>query len=393
MNQENIIHGYQKYVASTYTRYNIIVSRGKGSKVWDISGKEYIDFFPGWAVSGIGHCNEKVVSAIKSQLDEIMHVPNNYYNEYQGLLAEKLIKASFPGKVFFCNSGAEAIESSIKLARRFGDPDKRYKIIVMESSFHGRTLGALSATAQGKYNQGFGPLVEDFIKVKFNDISSFEGAIDDDVVAVLMEPIQGEGGINIAGKEYLEKTRDLCNKHNILLIFDEVQTGMGRTGDLFCYQNYNVVPDIITLAKSLGSGIPIGAMIAGDKVKDILQPGMHASTFGGSPIACIAAIKTLEVIQNNNLTENAKLMGEYFKEKLADFSKEFSFIDQIRGKGLMIACQLNIQGAGIVEDAIKEGLLINCTQGNVLRFLPAINITKDEIDEGFEKLHKVLKKV
>jgi len=393
MDKQEIIKQYEKFVIPTYNRFNLVVNKGKGSKVWDIDGKEYLDFFPGWAVSGIGHCHETVVQTLKTQLEKVLHVSNNYYNEYQGKLAQMLIQISFPGKVFFCNSGAESIESAIKLARRFGNKDKRCKIVVMENSFHGRTFGALTATGQNKYKKGFGPLLEGFVAVPFNNIDALDKEVDAQTVAVLIEPIQGEGGINIADKKYLTQARELCYDREVLLILDEIQTGMGRTGEMFCYQHYDIVPDVITLAKSLGGGIPIGAMIAGEVYQNILGPGTHASTFGGSPVACVAAIATINAIQQENLLANVETMGDYLKERLIEFKHEFEFIKQVRGKGLMLGMELSILADAIVSRCLEERLLINCTQENILRFLPAMNITKHEIDQGLEILYKVLKGV
>lgn len=393
MNKRQIIEQYEEFVLPTYSRYDLVIVKGKGSKVWDSEGKEYLDFFPGWAVSGIGHCHIDVVKALKQQLDKIIHVPNNYYNELQGRLAQKLIEKSFPGKVFFCNSGAESVEAVIKLARKYGHKQGRYKIITMEGSFHGRTMGALSATGQDKYKKGFGPLGEGFQVVAFNDLSSLKEKIDDETIAILLELIQGEGGINIVDENYLSEIREICDRNDILLIFDEIQTGMGRTGKLFAYQNYNIIPDAMTLAKSLGAGVPVGALVVGEKYQDVLQSGDHASTFGGNPLVCVACVETLNIIDRDNLLENAKEMGEYFIEKLKKFKQEFNFIRQIRGKGLMLAIELKIEGSTIVDRCLQRGLLINCTQNNILRLLPAMNITKDEVDKGLDVLYGVLKKV
>ncbi len=286
---QGIINLCNTYVLNTYTRTPVVFVKGKGSYLWDEEGKRYLDFFPGWAVSGLGHCHKRVVNAVSRQLKDIIHVSNNYYSKPQSQLAERLSKNSFGGRVFFCNSGAEANEAAIKLARAYGSEEGRYKIITMDKSFHGRTLATLTATGQDKVKKGFAPLPEGFEHVPFNDISALKEAIDDITVAVMIEPIQGEGGINIADNDYMKELRTLCNAKDILLIFDEVQSGMGRSGKLFAYQHYDILPDAMTLAKSLGGGFPIGAMVVADKFVDCLKPGMHASTFGGSPIVCAAA--------------------------------------------------------------------------------------------------------
>ncbi|MEA3305703.1 MAG: aspartate aminotransferase family protein, partial [Candidatus Omnitrophota bacterium] len=360
---EKIIEKYNKYVMPTYSRVNVVFTKGDGVKLWDAEGEAYLDFFPGWAVSGLGHCPEEVVSAIKKQAEKVIHISNNYYNELQAELAEKIINHSFEGKVFFANSGAEANECAIKLARKYGNKAKRYEIITMEKSFHGRTLATLTATGQDKVKHGFGPLPEGFKTVPFNDIDAVINAVTGKTAAVMVEPIQGEGGINVADKPYLEKLRKLCDEKGMLLIFDEVQTGMGRTGEMFCYKNYGVRPDVMTLAKSLGSGMPVGAAAASKKIADTLPPGSHASTFGGSPLVCAAAIATFEAIEKKGLLDNAKKMGQYLRRELENLKSDFSFIKRIRGMALMLGVELTIDGTKIYEECFKRKLLINCTQG------------------------------
>nr|MBU1328130.1 aspartate aminotransferase family protein [Candidatus Omnitrophota bacterium] len=391
MNTKEVIAQYDKYVMSTYTRIPAVIVKGKGLKVCDLDGNEYLDFFPGWAVTGLGHCHPKVVNAVKNYLKKIIHVSNNYYNMLQGKLAQKIIENSFEGKVFFCNSGAEANEGAIKLARSYGNAKGgRYEIITMENAFHGRTLATITATGQPKYQKGFEPLPLGFKSVVFNDINAIRDAITDKTVAVMIEPIQGEGGINVAGEDYIKTLRDLCDKKDLILIFDEVQTGMGRTGKMFCFEHYGVAPDVMTLAKSLGGGLPIGAMIASKKFADVLKPGMHASTFGGSPVVCSAALAVFEAIQKERLLSNTVKMGGYLVERLNELKKKKTVIKEIRGKGLMIGVELTIPGKDIVEKCFKEGLLINCTHDKVLRIMPGMIVTKKQIDKAIEILDKVM---
>lgn len=369
---------------------SVVIVKGKGLKVWDLDGKEYLDFFPGWAVSGLGHCHPKIVNAVRNYLKKIIHVSNNYYNMLQGKLAQKIIEHSFPGKVFFCNSGAEANEAAIKLVRAYGNSQNRYEIITMEDSFHGRTLAAMTATAQTKYQKGFEPLPQGFKYVPFNHIGALEDAITDKTIAIMVEPIQGEGGINVAGEDYIKKMRQLCDKKDIVLIFDEVQTGMGRTGKMFCFEHYGIRPDIMTLAKSLGGGLPIGAMVAAEKFADILKPGMHASTFGGSPIACSAGLAVFEAIQKEKLLTHTQEMAQYLIKKLYELKEKKPSIKEIRGKGLMIGIELSIEGKEIVEQCLKQGLLINCTHDSVLRIMPGMIVTKKEIDKAIAILEKII---
>jgi len=391
MNTREVIAQYDKYVMSTYGRIPTVIVKGKGLKVWDLDGNEYLDFFPGWAVTGLGHCHSKVVNAVRNYLKKIIHVSNNYYNMLQGKLAQKIVESSFEGKVFFCNSGAEANEGAIKLARSYGNASgSRYEIITMENSFHGRTLATITATAQPKYQKGFEPLPLGFKYVAFNDMKAIENAITDKTIAIMLEPIQGEGGINVASEDYIKALRDLCNKKDLILIFDEVQTGMGRTGKMFCFEHYGIAPDIMTLAKALGGGLPIGAMVAGKKFADVLKPGMHASTFGGSPIACSAALAVFEAIQKEGLLLNTVKMGGYLLEQLNELKKKKPVIKEIRGKGLMIGVELTIPGKDIVEKCFKEGLLINCTHDKVLRIMPGMIVTKKQIDKAIGILDKII---
>lgn len=390
MNLYDVKALYSSYVLSTYFRQDICLVKGSGSWVRDIDGKRYLDFFPGWAVSGIGHRHPRVIRSIKKQLGRILHVSNNFYSDVQPVLAEKIIAHSFPGKVFFCNSGAEANEGAIKLARRYGNPN-RYEIITMEKSFHGRTLATLTATGQDKVKTGFAPLPEGFKHVPFNDIEAFRNAVTDKTVAVLLEPIQGEGGINVADEVYIKQVAEICRQKDMLLLFDEVQTGMGRTGEMFAYKHFGIEPDAMSLAKSLGGGMPIGALVVKEKHAGILTPGSHASTFGGGPVVCAAALGVFDAIEQDNLLENTVKMGDYLVEKLTEMRKKYPVIKSVHGKGLMIGVTLDMEDAGkIYENCVKEGLLINCTQKNVLRIMPPMTVSKREIDTAIKKLSKAL---
>ena len=387
-----IVRMYDKYIMCTYKRVPLCLEKAKGAKVWDAEGKEYLDLFPGWAVSGIGHCHPKVAGAVSKQVKLLMHVSNNYYSELQAKLAEMIIKNSFAGKVFFANSGAEANEAAIKLARLYGHDKGRFEVITMTKSFHGRTLAMITATGQDKVKIGFEPLPQGFKHVPFNDIEAVKEAVNDKTIAIMLEPIQCEGGINIARPEYMKALRKLCDERDFVLIFDEVQTGMGRSGEMFAYKNYKVTPDIMTLAKSLGGGLPIGACVAGAKFQDVLTPGTHASTFGGSPIVCAAALAVFAAIKKEKLLDNANKMGTYLVKKLEGLKSKYLFIKEIRAMALIIGLELSINGENIYKECLKEGLLINCTQGSVLRIMPPLNIKKAEIDKAVSILDKVFSK-
>jgi len=381
MSTEETIAQFDKYVIANYGRVPSVIVRGAGSRIWDDTGKEYLDMFPGWAVSGIGHCHPKVVEAIRAQAGELIHMDNTFYNVPQGNLAELLSERGFGGKCFFCNSGAEAVEAALKLARRHTAKEK-YKIISVEGSFHGRTMGAITATAQPKYHQGFLPLVPGFVYIPFNDVAALEEVFDDEVAAVIVEPIQGEGGVCVADQAFLQRMRDLCDEQGAIAIWDEVQCGMGRTGAWFGYQHSEVEPDIMTMAKAMGGGIAIGGIMARPEVAASLVPGTHASTFGGNPLACAAAIATIEAIDEEGLLENAKRMGEYTQAKLRALGDKHASIDHVRGVGLMIGIQLTEAGADVVTRCWEKGLRINCTHDTVLRFMPAMNVSEDLIDRA-----------
>lgn len=391
---EQIIKLTDQHVAQTYKRFPIVLVRGKGTKVWDRAGKAYIDFVGGLAVDNLGHCPPTVVAAIRKQAGRLLHVSNLYHIEPQALLASELTRLSFADKVFFCNSGTEANEAAIKLARKYsydqGNTSK-YEIITMENSFHGRTFGGLSATAQKKFHKGFEPLLPGFKYVPFNNIEAVKQAISPNTGAILVEPLQGEGGVNVAEKNYLKAIRELCTQNNILLIFDEVQTAFGRTGKLFAYENYGIRPDIITLAKALGGGMAIGAMAATDHVIKSFVPGTHAATFGGNPLACAAALASLKILTQKGFLEKVRKTGDYFKSCLQELAIKFPVISDVRGMGLMLAVELKQPADAIVIDCMRRGFLINCVQQNTLRFIPPLIITKVEIDKLIRVLSDNLK--
>ncbi|OGW86943.1 MAG: acetylornithine aminotransferase [Omnitrophica bacterium RIFCSPHIGHO2_02_FULL_46_11] len=388
MNNQEVASQYEQFVLPTYVRSPLCLVKGKGSKVWDIEGHEYLDFFPGWAVSGLGHCHPAVINAIKNQARKILHIPNNYYGLRQLQLAEKIIERSFPGRVFFCNSGAEAMEAAIKFVRKFGSASGRYEMITMEGAFHGRTLAALAAT--GKYYKGFEPMPEGFKQVPFNNFEALKQAVGPKTIAIALELIQGEGGIQVAEIDYVRKIKALCEEKKLLLVFDEVQTGIGRTGKWFAYQHYGVEPDLMALAKSLGSGVPIGALVVNKRIKEeVLVPGTHASTYGGNPLVTAAGLAVFKAIEQGKLLRNAEEMGAYLKSKLTALKEKYSSIKEVRGIGLMLGMELDRPGAELVKQAREKGLLINCTQERVLRIMPAMIVTKRLIDKAVQILDQV----
>ena len=391
MKKQDIFKIYQENILNTYTRVPKIFVKGKGMNLIDIDNRKYLDFFPGWGVANVGHCHPKVMSAIRDQVSKLIHIPNNFYHTQQAKLAKELIYQTFPGKVFFCNSGTEANEAAIKFARAYGQ-GKRFEIITFENSFHGRTLGSLAATGQKKYQEGFAPLPEGFKVVKFNSLPALERGIFDNTVAIMLELVQGEGGINVADRAYVYKIREICNRKNILMIVDEVQTGIGRTGKMFAFQHYGIKPDIITLAKALGGGLPIGVMIVKKEIADTFKPGMHASTFGGGLVICKTALGVLRAIQKDKMLKNAQKMSTYIFDRLDAMKAKYKIIKTIRGIGLMIGIELSIEGKGIVEECLKRGLIINCTHNTVLRLMPALNVTKKQVNKALHILGKSLLK-
>jgi acetylornithine/N-succinyldiaminopimelate aminotransferase len=394
MDSQTLMMLSEKYVANTYARYPVLLVRGKGTRVWDLEGEEYLDFVSGLAVCNLGHCHPKVVKTIQDQAEKLIHVSNFYYIEPQIQLASLLCKHSFADKVFFCNSGAEANEGAFKLARKFAKEKMgkdRYEIITMERSFHGRTLATLTATGQDKFHKGYDPLMPGFKYVPFNDIGAVKNAIDPKTCAVMVEPIQGEGGVNCPSEGYLKALREICDEKRLLLILDEVQVGMGRTGKLFAYEHDGVEPDMLTLAKSLAGGVPIGALLIKKGIADSFKPGDHASTFGGNPLASAAGVAALTAIIEEGMLENCQKMGDYFISELEEIKKKFPFIKEVRGKGLILGMELKIDGGSIVKEMLKKKILINCTMGNVLRFLPPLIVTKEEIDRVVKVLEEVFR--
>ncbi|MEZ6100733.1 MAG: aspartate aminotransferase family protein [Pirellulaceae bacterium] len=384
-----IMELFDQYVVPNYRRYPLTLVRGEGSHVWDAEGRPYLDFFPGWGCNLLGHCPPAVVQAVQEQVATLIHVPNTWHMEAQGRWAQLLSQHSFGGQAFFCNSGAEANEAAIKLARLHGSP-QRYKIITFEGGFHGRTLGALTATAQPKYHEGLGPLVAGFVYVPWGDLDAVRQRIDEQTCAIMIEPVQGEGGVNLPPDGFLEGLRELCDQHGLLLIFDEVQTGCGRTGQWFAYQHFGVTPDIMTLAKALCGGIAGGAMLTTREVAPSLRPGMHASTYGGNPIAARAGIATLETIERDGLLQHTRTLSELFQQQLAPLVDELEIVREIRILGLMIGIDLAIDGSTAVQHCMDRGLLINCTHQTVLRLLPAMNLAEDLAREGCEIIRDVL---
>ncbi|HQR05477.1 MAG TPA: aspartate aminotransferase family protein [Gemmatales bacterium] len=381
---------FQKYVFANYNRYPVSLVRGEGSLIWDAEGHRYIDFFPGWGCNLLGHSPASVVKAVQEQVAELIHVPNTWYMEAQGQLAKALSdRSGFGGQCFFCNSGAEANETAIKLSRLHGQ-GKRYKIITMEGGFHGRSMGAVSATAQPKYHQGFYPLLPGFTYVPYGDLEAVAKAIDGETAAILVEPIQGEGGIRIPPAGYLQGLRKLTDQHQLLLMFDEVQAGMARTGKWFGFQNFGVTPDLITLAKSLAGGIAMGAVVAQPKVAEMLKPGMHACTFGGNPVACRAALAYIDTIEQENLMARAVTLGKRFYDRFTGVQKNCPWIKEVRTMGTMVGIELDRDGTPVVQQCMERKLLVNCTNGKVIRLLPALNLPDDVFNEGCDILESVL---
>ena len=389
LSSRETIELFQQYVIPNYGRYPVSLVRGEGSLVWDSEGTRYLDLFPGWGCNLLGHCPEPVVKAVQDQVARLMHVPNSWHMEAQGKWAELLSKRSFGGQAFFCNSGTEANEAAIKLARLHSPPE-RYKIITFEGGFHGRTLGSTAATAQPKYHEGLGPLMAGFSYAPFGDASAVAELIDDETCAILVEPIQGEGGVCLPPDGFLADLRRMADDHQLLLMFDEVQTGCGRTGNWFAYQHFDVVPDVITLAKAICGGIAGGALLTTAEIAPSLRPGMHAATFGGNPIASVAGIATIEVIEEQGLLERASALGELFKQRLTDFAAQCSIVREVRVLGLMVGVELDVDGTPGVEAAMQQRVLINCTQGNVLRLLPAMTLTDQQAEEGCDVLCQVI---
>jgi len=383
----------KKVIMNTYSQFPIVLEKGDGVYLWDSDGKMYLDFVAGIAVNALGYNNSDYVKEISIQVTKLQHCSNLYWMIPSIELSELLIQNSCFDKVFYCNSGAEAVEAAIKLSKKYGKKfhgENCYEIITMKKSFHGRTMATVTATGQTKYQKGYNPLLPGFSYVEFNNFTELEKAVSKNTCAIIIEPIQGEGGIHPAEKIYLEEVRSLCDKNDIVLIFDEVQCGIGRTGELFAYQLFDIKPDVVSLAKGLGGGFPIGAMLAIQSKADALQPGDHASTFGGNPLACTAGKVVLKKLLNEGVLKNVQKIGTYLKTKLIELQEKYEIIIDVRGHGLMLGIELNSPVKDIVKDCMEKGLLLIGAGENVIRFVPPLIIGKNEIDKGISILNEVL---
>ena len=378
---QDTIAQFDKYVIPNYGRYPISLVRGEGSHVWDAEGNRYLDLFPGWGCNILGHCPAPVVEAVQKQVADLIHIPNTWYIEAQGDFAEAICSRSF-GKAFFCNSGAEANEGALKLARLHGMKENRYRVITFERGFHGRTLATTAATAQPKFHEGVGPLVAGFDYAPYGDLAAVEELVGDETAAIMIEPVQGEGGVQIPPDGYLEGLRRIADENGCLLIFDEVQTCMGRTGTWFGYQQFNVKPDVLTMAKGIAAGVACGSVITTAELAPDLRPGMHASTFGGNPIAMAAGRATVQMIEGEGLLENVAEMSARFRSHFEELKGELSIIEEIRTCGMMVGVELSIPSTPAVGKCMEKGVLLNATQGTVVRLLPALNVTAEQVDEG-----------
>jgi acetylornithine aminotransferase len=392
MDTKALMETADRVMASTYSRFPIVLTEGKGCTLRDSQGRTYTDFVAGIAVCNLGHAHEGVAQAVADQARQLVHVSNLYYTVPQIDLAKWLVEHSFADRVFFCNSGAEANEAAVKLARKFfkdqGAPG-RFRIITMEGSFHGRTMATLAATGQAKIRKGFEPLLDGFDIIPFNDLGAVRNAVTEQTCAVMLEPIQGEGGVQCASREYLEGLREVCDTEGLLLILDEVQTGMGRTGELFAHQHFGVTPDIMTLAKALANGLPMGAMLATEEVAKAFTPGSHATTFGGTPLVAAAALTVVKALLDEGIIENCQRVGQYFTERLLGLKSKYDFVREVRGKGLLIGLELTCEGAPVVKACMERGFLINCTQDSTLRFVPPLIIQQEQVDALVECLDGV----
>jgi predicted acetylornithine/succinylornithine family transaminase len=386
-----VIDKFQRYVIPNYRRYPVCIVRGEGTAVWDAEGRKYLDLFPGWGCNILGHSPPPVVRAIQEQVANLIHVPNTWYTEAQGDFAEALCTRGF-GKAFFANSGAEANEAAIKFARLYGG-GSRYRIITFTNGFHGRTFGALTATAQPKYHEGLGPLMPGFRYAPYGNLAAVEELVDDETVAIMLEPLQGEGGVNIPDLEFLRGLRTMCDERDMLLIFDEVQTGIGRLGTWFGYQSFDVQPDVMTLGKALAAGVACGAMLCREDLAPTLRPGMHASTFGGNPLAMAAGLATIRMIEDEGLLENCAAMSDRFRGHFETLKAELPIIRELRIRGMMVGLDLSISAVPAVAKCMERGVLINATHDTVVRLLPPINITADEVDEGCRVIGEVLREM
>jgi acetylornithine/N-succinyldiaminopimelate aminotransferase len=396
MNSQQWIEKADKYIMKTYGRYPLVPVKGEGCRLWDADGKKYLDFLAGVAVNNLGHCHPKVVAALRKQAGELIHCSNYYHIPQQIELAELLCSHSFADRAFFCNSGAEANEAAIKLARKYSRENygaDRFEIITALSSFHGRTMATVSATGQEKVQRFFDPLLHGFKHVPFNDAEALRKVVSVNTCAVMLEPIQGEGGIVVPSVEYMRQVRRICDENKLILIFDEVQVGIGRTGKLFAHEHFAITPDIMTLAKALAGGAPIGTMLAREEIAESFSPGTHGSTFGGNPLVTAAGIAAVRAVLEDGILENTAAMGKYLTNRLEELKEKFPCIVEVRGIGLMIGMELAIPGADIVKQALAQGLLLNVAQDRVLRFVPPLIVGKREIDEMIGILGGILEKI
>ena len=388
---QQITDYYSNYVLSTYGREGLVMVKGEGSYLYDADGNKFLDMYPGWGTGCVGHCHPHMVKELTDQLQTLIHVPNNYYNPWQGLLAKRFADLGFGGFTFFSNSGAEANEGAIKLARRFGnETGGRYEIITFLKSFHGRTLATITATGQPKYQKGFEPLPEGFSYVPFGDIEALKNAVSGKTCAIMMELVQGEGGVNMGNKDFYTQIQQLCADKNLLLILDEVQTGMGRTGDYFGYQTFGLKPQVVTLAKAIGGGYPIGAMMVAPECKHLLPPGTHASTYGGNPLGCRACLAVLDIIEKEDVLGNVREQGKYLRDRLTAIKDATGKITDVRGIGLMVGVDVTPDAAQLKQACRDKGVLINAIGEKTIRFLPALNISRDNLAHGIDVFEQVL---
>jgi acetylornithine aminotransferase len=394
MTSQELRHKADAVMMHTYNRFPVVLVKGKGCVVWDMEGRSYRDFIAGIAVCNLGHAHPVVSEALRTQAESLWHVSNLYYTVPQTELADWLTGHSFADRVFFCNSGAEANEAAIKLCRKYfydrGEKE-RYRIVSMTQSFHGRTMAALSATGQDKIKEGFDPILGGFDFVPFDDMDALKQKVDLSTAAVMLEPVQGEGGVRCPSPAYLQAVRKICDDTGTLLVFDEIQTGMGRTGKLFAYEHFGIVPDVMSLAKALGNGLPIGAILATEQVASAFSPGAHATTFGGTPIITAAALGVVKTMEAENIVAHAAHVGSYFKKKLQSLQKKHPVIEDVRGLGLLIGMELKIKGDVVVTACLEKGFLVNCIQESVLRFAPPLIVQKTDIDALVDCLDQILK--
>lgn len=394
MATEEWIEDAQRYLMHTYARFPLVLSKGRGTRVYSHDGREYLDFVAGVAVNNLGHCHPKVTVAVQKQAQRLVHTSNLYYTEPQTLLAKALVTHSFADKVFFCNSGAEANEAAVKLARkaaRLAGAADRYEIITTAGSFHGRTLAMISASGQPKLQAGYEPLLPGFVTVPYDDVAAVDKAVTAKTIGVLVEPVQGEGGVRLPGLDYLRGLRGLCDRHGLFLILDEVQTGIGRTGRLFAYEHAGITPDIMTLAKGLGNGVPIGAMLATERVAKAFTPGSHAATFGGNPLVCAAALATIDaILDDGHVLDNCRRMGERLVQGLRGLQQKYPVINEVRGLGLLVGLALRVPAREIVAQCMQRGLLVNATAESVVRLVPPLIVTQEEVDQAVAVIDAVL---